>query len=461
MSRKQLKTQLCLAFMSAEVGEAQQGGGEGTMRPMAGGNAEDPESTEQLMEEICEPANVQKAVRRVQQNGGSAGVDGMTVQELPGYVFHHWPAVRDQLLRGTYVPQPVRRVRIPKRTGGTRVLGIPTVLDRVIQQAVLQCLQPRWDPTFSDHSFGFRPRRSAHQAVARAQSYVAEGYRWVVDMDLEKFFDRVNHDQLMGQVAKRVEDPRVRVLIRAFLNAGVLAQGLVSPTREGTPQGGPLSPLLSNLMLDTLDRELERRGHCFVRYADDCNVYVRSARAGQRVFQSLRRFVGTKLKLRIHEGKSAVARVPTRSFLGFRVVRGSQPKRGLGPEAVKQFRHHVRQLTRRTRGISMAQMVTQVSRYLLGWQSYFGYCETPTVLDRLNSWIRRRLRAVLWKQWRRGDRRFAELRRLGVRGPLAAATAGSAHGPWHLSRSQAVQVALPGTFFDTLGLPRLAVRKMS
>jgi RNA-directed DNA polymerase len=409
------------------------------------------------MEEVVERANLTAALHRVKGNKGSPGIDGMTVEQLPGYLVEHWPALRDQLLQGTYRPQPVKRVEMEKPGGqGMRKLGIPTVLDRFLQQAVLQVLQPDWDRTFSPHSYGFRPHRSAQQAVAQAQQYVAEGYGWVVDLDLEKFFDRVNHDKLLGQVAKRITDQRVLRLLRAFLTAGVLEQGLVSPTAEGTPQGGPLSPLLSNLVLDTLDRELERRGHRFVRYADDCNIYVRSARAGQRVMASLTRFITTTLKLTVNSAKSAVAPPGERTFLGFSFTRPPVPRRRLAPSTVIRLKVKVRGLTRRTRGVSLETMVQQLSIYLRGWRGYFGFCQTPSVLTHLDEWIRHRLRSVVWKQWRRGRTRFLELRRRGVGLALAANTAGSAHGPWRLSHSRALDLALPKAFFATLGLPELA-----
>src|SRR6267154_2963885 len=301
MSDKRQKNQLLLAFVEEDRSEAPKGLSEGTESFTAKRGTESPAIDEQLMEEVCERENCKQALARVKANKGSAGVDGMTVRQLPEFLKQHWPVIREQLLSGTYEPQPVRRVEIPKPDGGVRKLGIPTVLDRFIQQAVMQVLQRRWDRTFSDHSYGFRPGRSAQQAVAQAQQYIAEGHSWCVDLDLEKFFDRVNHDKLMGQIAKRVEDKRLLKLIRAFLNAGVMENGLASPSVEGTPQGGPLSPLLSNLVLDELDRELEHRGHRFVRYADDCNIYVRSERAGQRVMESISRFITQKLKLKVNE----------------------------------------------------------------------------------------------------------------------------------------------------------------
>ena len=387
---------------------------------------------------------------------GAAGFDGMNVDDLPAYLKEHWPTIRAQLLDGTYKPQPVRRVEIPKASGGMRLLGIPTVLDRLIQQAVMQVLQADWDPTFSETSFGFRPKHSAHQAVERAQAYIASGYAIVVDIDLEKFFDRVNHDVLMGFIAKRVADKRILKLIRGFLTAGAMEGGLVSPTEEGTPQGGPLSPLLSNLMLDVLDKELEKRGHRFVRYADDCNIYVRSQRAGERVMTGIERFLAKRLRLKVNKAKSAVAKPSVRKFLGFSFTYGSEPRRRIAPQALVRFKARVRELTRRTCGRSLKQIVKELSVYLTGWRGYFGFCQTPSVLRKLDEWLRRRLRAIAWKQWKRGSTRFAELRRCGVGRDLAAQTAGSPHGPWRLAVSPALHIAMPISFFRSLGLRSLA-----
>jgi len=337
-------------------------------------------------------------------------------------------------------------------------LTVPCVLDRFVQQAVLQVLQKRWDPTFSEHSHGFRPGRSAQQAVHEAQQYIAEGYRWVVDLDLEKFFDRVNHDRLLAAVAKRVADKRMLKLIRAFLEAGVMEDGLVSAVDEGTPQGGPLSPLLSNLVLDELDRELERRGHRFVRYADDCNIYVGSERAGQRVMESVTRFIMHRLKLKVNQAKSAVARPWQRKFLGFSFTSEREPRRRIAPKAIARFKERIREQTRRTRGISLQQMVKEIATYLRGWLGYFGDCQTPSVLHDLETWVRRRLRSVVWKQWKRGRTRFRELRKRGVSKDLAAQTAGSPHGPWRLANSPALAIALPNAYFAELGLLPLVVR---
>jgi len=336
---------------------------------------------------------------------------------------------------------------------------VPTVLDRFIQQAVMQVLQADWDPSFSEHSFGFRPGRSAHQAVARSQAFIASGHGIVVDLDLEKFFDRVNHDILMGLVAKRVTDKRILKLVRGFLTAGVLIDGLVGPTEEGTPQGGPLSPLLSNLMLDVLDKELEKRGHRFVRYADDCNIYVRSQRAGERVMTGIEQFLAKRLKLKVNKAKSAVARPSVRKFLGFSFTGGKTPRRRIAPQAIDRFKARVRELTRRTCGRSLSQIARELSRYLVGWRGYFGFCETPSVLLALDQWTRRRMRAIAWKQWKRGRTRFARLRRRGVGRDLAAQTAGSPHGPWRLSNSPALTQALPNTFFASLGLTTVAFKR--
>jgi RNA-directed DNA polymerase len=457
MGDKRQKNQLqrVLAFTEEGQSEAPRAPGEGTESRTAECETESPAGVEQLMEEVCGRENCLRALRRVKANKGSPGIDGMKVSELPGYLKQHWPAIREQLLSGTYHPQAVRRVEIAKPDGGVRKLGIPTVLDRFVQQAVMQVLQGRWDPTFSEHSHGFRPQRSAHQAVAKAQQYIAEGNRWVVDLDLEKFFDRVNHDKLMAAMARRESDKRMLKLIRAFLESGVMENGLVSPVEEGTPQGGPLSPLLSNLVLDELDRELERRQHRFVRYADDCNIYVASERAGKRVMQSVTSFLRRRLKLKVSEAKSAVARPQARKFLGFSFTSGKEPKRRIAPKALERCKRKIRELTRRTRGISEEQTTKELAAYLRGWKGYFGYCQTPSVLYGLEQWMRRRLRSMIWKQWKRGRVRFRNLRQRNIGIDLAAETAGSAHGPWRLANSPALSMALPVAYFDALGLPRL------
>ena len=458
MNDKRQNNQLVLAFWDESRSEAPRVSREGTESFAAKRGTESPAIGEQWMEEVCKRENCEQALERVKANKGSAGVDGMTVHELPDYLKQHWSAILEQLLSGTYKPQPVKRVEIPKPDGGVRKLGIPTVLDRMIQQAVMQVLQRNWDGTFSEHSYGFRPGRSAHQAVAAAQQYIAAGYRWVVDLDLEKFFDRVNHDKLMEKIAERVGDKRLLKLIRTFLTAGVMENGLVSPVDEGTPQGGPLSPLLSNIVLDEFDRELERRGLRFARYADDSNIYVRSKRAGERVMESLKRYLATKLKLKVNEQKSAVARPWARKFLGFSFTSAGIPKRRIAPKAVDRFKERVRELTGRTRGVSIQRMAEDLTRYLRGWIGYFGKCETPSVLAALEGWLRRRLRSVIWKQWKRGKTRFAELRKRGVKRDLAAKTAGSGHGSWRLADSPGLHIALPNAYFDSLKIPRLTVR---
>src|SRR5450631_3086621 len=453
--RQKNQLQMVLAFTDEGRSEAPKARREGTASLTANRACESPAIPEQMMEEVCGRENCQQALRRVKANKGSPGIDGMKVAELPGYLKQHWLAIREQLLSGAYQPQPVRRVEIAKLDGGVRKLGIPTVLDRLIQQAVMQVLQRRWDPTFSEHSHGFRPQRSAHKAVAKAQHYIAEGNRWVVDLDLEKFFDRVNHDKLMAAIARRVSDKRILKLIRAFLESGVMENGLVSPVEEGTPQGGPLSPLLSNLVLDELDRELERREHRFVRYADDCNIYVASERAGQRVMESVTRFITQKLKLKVNEAKSAVARPQERKFLGFSFTTGSEAKRIIAPKALDRFKQRIREITSRAKGLSMKTTMEELAPYMRGWRGYFGFCETPEVLLSLTRWVRLRLRTALWRQWKTPRRRRAALLALGVSARLARNTAASGHGPWRLARAQALARGLSNAHFKSLGLPSL------
>jgi RNA-directed DNA polymerase len=415
-----------------------------------------PTSPQSVMQEVLQPENLKAALRQVQSNKGAPGIDGMTVKQLAGHLQTHWAGIRQQLQEGTYQPQPVRRVEIPKPDGGVRKLGIPTVVDRFIQQAVQQVLTRRWDQTFSSNSYGFRPGKSAHQAVAAAQRHIAGGCPFVVDIDLEKFFDRVNHDKLMGRIAKRENDKALLKLIRAFLNAGVMENGLVSSTQEGTPQGGPLSPLLSNLVLDELDKELEKRGHQFVRYADDCNIYVKSERAGQRVMESISRYISLKLKLKVNASKSAVARPKTRKFLGFSFRGDWTAKRRIAPKALERFKERVRELTRRAKGQSLRQIIGLLSEYLRGWRGYFGFCQTPSVLGELDQWIRRRLRCLVLQHWKNGWRRVTELVKRGVNRELAISTIGSRHGPWRLSRSVALSIGLPNKLWDGLGVERVA-----
>lgn len=412
---------------------------------------ENPTADEQPMEQIVAPSNLRKALKRVQRNDGGPGVDDMSVDQLPGYLKENWPRLRKQLLAGKYRPAPVRMCELPKPGGGKRMLGIPTVLDRFIQQAVLQVLQPEWDPTFSEASFGFRPGRSAHQAIAHVQEHYREGCRWVVDLDLEKFFDRVNHDKLMALVEKRVTDWRARRLIRAYLQAGMRAGEIYIPRGEGTPQGGPLSPLLANLLLDQLDRELERRKLRFARYADDCNIYVRSRRAAFRVKRSITRFLEQRLKLKVNEAKSAVVKPRQCSFLGFSIGRNATVQ--ISDKTIKRLKQRVRKMTQRTRGRSTAQIIEELGGYLKGWQQYYGIARRRTTFYGLQAWICRRLRCYLFKQWGRAG--YRELRKRGVSRDLAWNTSKSAHGPWRLSRSPALNIALPTRYFASLGLPLL------
>jgi group II intron reverse transcriptase/maturase len=410
-----------------------------------------------LMEQGVARENAEVAFKRVWRNKGSPGIDGMTVDELRPYLHEHWPMIRQQLLAGTYQPRAVKRTLIEKRGGGTRQLGIPTVTDRFVQQLILQVLQPIFDPTFSEHSHGFRPGRSAHNALREAQRYIQDGKRWVVDVDLEKFFDRVNHDVLMGKLHNRIADQRMLRVIRRFLEAGIMADGVVMERYEGTPQGGPLSPLLANVLLDQVDKELERRGHTFVRYADDCNVYVGSKRAGERVMRTLRELY-RRLRLRINEEKSAVARVSERKFVSysFWVARGDVVKRRVAPKALEEFKQCIRAITRRKRGRSMQQICEELASYLLGWKAYFGLAETPGIFKDLDGWIHRRLRAVQLKQWRSGRATLRGLRARHV--PEHVAHRGAAHYGrwWRASNWDALKMALPGRYFDRLGVPRLA-----
>lgn len=420
------------------------------------GNGDERPGTDGLMEKACERRNLVAALKRVRRNAGSPGIDGMTVAALSEHLRVHWPRLREDLLAGRYQPQPVRRVTIPKPGGGERELGIPTVLDRFIQQALLQVLQPLFDPTFSDASYGFRPGRRAHDAVRRAQAYVQEGRSVVVDIDLEKFFDRVNHDMLMGRLAKRIADGRVLRLIRRYLNAGVLANGVVIERHAGTPQGGPLSPLLANLLLDDVDKELERRGHAFVRYADDLNVYVRSERAGERVMASLRKLFG-KLKLRVNESKSKVTRATQSKFLGFSfwVGKGRAIRRRVAPQAIKRLKERVRTLTRRNAGCSLAQMCKPLGMYLTGWKAYFRLAETPGAFADIDGWVRHRLRAVQLKHWKRGRVVYRELIARGMPPDTASRVAGNTRRWWRNS-AMALNQALPNTLFKRLGVPTLA-----
>jgi RNA-directed DNA polymerase len=408
------------------------------------------------MEEVVERGNMKAALKRVKANQGSPGVDGMTLEELPTYLNAHWETLRAKLLDGSYQPQPVRQQEIPKSGGGIRTLGIPTVVDRLIQQAILQVLQPKFDPTFSNHSHGFRPGRRAHDAVCEAQRYIQDGRYWVVDVDLEQFFDRVNHDVLMGKLSKRIADRRLLRLIRRYLGAGILACGISKERHEGTPQGGPLSPLLANVLLDEVDRELEKRGHAFVRYADDCNVYVRSKRAGERMMKALRRLYA-KLRLRLNETKSAVARPWDRTFLGFSfwLTKDGQVKRCVAPEALRTMKERVRKTTNRNGGRNLTSVIAELRAFLVGWKEYFRLNERTRTFRDLDGWIRRRLRMVQLKQWRRGPTVYRALRSRRVAENVAASAAAHAERWWWTAQHPGLRYALPNDMLERLGVPRL------
>lgn len=409
-----------------------------------------------LLGQVLARENLVRAWKRVKANRGSAGVDGLSIDDTADYLKAQWPQIRAELLAGRYRPQPVRRVQIPKSGGGMRELGIPTVTDRLIQQALLQVLQPRIDPTFSEYSYGFRPGRRAHDAVLQAQRYVQDGYRIVVDVDLEKFFDRVNHDVLMHRLSKRIKDKAVLRLIRRYLQAGVMDNGVAMERYEGTPQGGPLSPLLANVLLDEVDRELERRGHRFVRYADDCNVYVRSQKAGERVLRGMRKTYA-RLHLKVNEGKTAVTSAFARKFLGYHlwVAPGGEVKRAVCGQALIAFKQRIRQLTRRNAGRSLSQVVVELRCYMLGWKAYFHLAQTPKVLRLLDEWLRHRLRAIQLKHWRRGTTVYRSLRALGATSDQAAKIASGTRSWWRNS-AQGLNRIMPIAYFDRLGVPRLS-----
>ncbi|HZP93438.1 MAG TPA: group II intron reverse transcriptase/maturase, partial [Burkholderiales bacterium] len=421
----------------------------------AAGERDVPESIPNtaLLERVLTRENLQRALKQVRSNQGAPGIDGMTVDELPAYLRRHWPEIRAQLIAGSYRPQPVRRVEIPKPDGRKRLLGIPTVLDRFIQQAIAQVVSEQWEPHFHPRSYGFRPQRSAHQAVRQLQADIRSGSRWVVDLDLEAFFDRVNHDRLMSRLRRRVEDVALLRLINRYLKAGVRGGERTEVTTMGVPQGGPLSPVLANVVLDELDWELERRGHRFARYADDCNIVVKSERAGKRVMQSVRRFIEESLRLTVNARKSAVERPWNRKFLGFTVTRnGTRLK--VAEQAIDKLKDQVRELTRRTRGHRLRDIVAELRDALLGWKAYFGIAEVLSPLREIDKWIRRKLRCYHWKQWGRAG--YRELRRRGVSVRDAWHTSKSAHGPWRLSKTPALALALPARYFSSLGLPSLA-----
>ena len=421
------------------------------MHPLAGGRPVPEEA--QLMERVVERSNMQAALRRVKQNKGAPGVDAMSVDELGGFLRAHWPKIRERLCRGTYEPMPVKRVHIPKANGGKRPLGIPTVLDRLIQQALHQVIGPLFEPGFSEYSYGFRPGRSAHQAVLRARDYQRDGKRWVVDLDLAQFFDEVNHDILMARIGRRVKDWRVKSLIRRYLRSGVLLGGVVSVASKGTPQGGPLSPLLSNIVLDELDKELERRGHSFCRYADDCNVYVASRRSGQRVKATITRFVEQRLKLRVNREKSAVARPWQRKFLGYSFSWHRQSRIRVARQSIERFRGKLKALFRKGRGRNMARFIQEdLNPVLRGWIHYFRLTEFWGFAEELDQWVRRRLRCIIWRQWKRPWKRFKMLMTLGLPEERAARSAFNQRGPWFNAGASHMNQAFPKGHFDQFGL---------
>ena len=409
----------------------------------------------ELMEEVVAPDNVARAMKRVLANKGSPGIDRMTVDQLPEHWRRHEALLREQLLAGTYKATAVRRVTIPKSGGGERELGIPTVTDRLIQQAILQVLGPRYDAGFSSHSHGFRPGHSAHSAVLEAQSYIQEGYDWVVDVDLERFFDRVNHDVLMGRLAKRIGDKRMLKILRGFLNAGVMMNGVVHDQDEGTPQGGPLSPLLANVLLDEIDKLLEARGHRFVRYADDCNIYVQSQRAGERVMAVMQKEL-SKLRLRVNTSKSAVDRPWNRQFLGFTFTRGREPRRRVSQRSVEKAKDRIRELTNRNRGASIATVVEELTSYLRGWKQYFSLCQVPRARRYLDGWIRSRLRLLQLKQWKRGRTAYSRLVAMGAHERAATHTAQTIPRWWRAAHSPGILQAMPPRYFAQLGLPQVS-----
>lgn len=435
------------------------------MKPRQGGPRAEPSPARdernpsaELWEQVWDRQNLLTAMKRVERNAGAPGIDGMTVKDLRPYLKEHWLEIRAELESGTYRPSPVRRVEIPKPDGGVRLLGIPTVNDRLLQQALAQVLTPIFERKFSPSSYGFRPGRSAHDAIKRAQEYTQEGYEWVVDIDLEKFFDRVNHDMLMARVAREVKDKRVLKLIRAYLNSGVMINGVVMETEEGTPQGGPLSPLLSNIMLDDLDKELEQRGHKFVRYADDCNIYVKTKRAGERVMESVREFLEKKLKLKVNSKKSKVDRATRVKFLGFSFYkRNGEMLIRVANRSLERFRDKLRRLTKRTRSGKLEDLIAAINTYTVGWIGYYRQANTPSVYEELDRWIRRRLRQLIWKRWKRGTTRYRELVRLGVPKGWAQEGAGGT-SPWRMAASPVINQALSNRYFAGLGLVSIKTR---
>ncbi|WP_143415535.1 group II intron reverse transcriptase/maturase [Geobacillus sp. E263] len=411
-----------------------------------------------LLNQILSRENILQALKRVEQNKGSHGVDMMPVQNLRQHIVENWLSIKEAILKGTYEPMPVRRVEIPKPNGGVRLLGIPTVTDRLIQQAIAQVLSKVYDPTFSENSYGFRPNRSAHDAVRKAKEYIRDGYRWVVDMDLEKFFDKVNHDRLMGTLAKRIQDKPLLKLIRKYLQSGVMIDGVVSSTLEGTPQGGPLSPLLSNIVLDELDKELERRGHKFVRYADDCNIYVKSKRAGLRTMASIQRFIEGTLRLKVNEKKSAVDRPWKRKFLGFSFTYHKEPKVRIAKESLKRMKNKVREITSRKMPYPMEYRIQKLNQYLMGWCGYFALADTKSIFPELDKWIRRRLRMCLWKNWKKPKTKIRNLIQLGVPQWQVYEWGNTRKSYWRISKSPILHRTLGNSYWRNQGLKSLEAR---
>lgn len=411
-----------------------------------------------LMSQILSRENMLQALKRVEKNKGSHGVDMMPVQNLRQHIVENWLTIKEQILMGTYKPQPVRRVEIPKPDGGVRLLGIPTVTDRLIQQAVAQVLSRIYDPTFSNHSYGFRPNRSAHDAIREAKGFIREGYRWVVDMDLEKFFDKVNHDRLMGTLAKRIHDKPLLKLIRKYLQSGVMINGVVMDTNQGTPQGGPLSPLLSNIVLDEFDKELEKRGHKFVRYADDCNIYVRTQRAGRRVMKSIRTFIEKKLRLKVNEKKSTVDRPWNCKFLGFSFTNNKEPKIRIAKQSIKRMKGKIREITSRSKPFPMELRIQKLNRYLIGWCGYFALADTKSIFEQLDGWIKRRLRMCLWKNWKKPSTKVRNLVQLGVPKWKAHEWGNTRKSYWRISKSPILHRTLGNSYWSHLGLKSLKAR---
>jgi len=454
---EQKTQQLALNF--SEEGEARTGEVRGTQSATARSGSRT--LAQGLMEAVVEARNMRLALKRVRANKGSAGVDGITIDDLPLYIAENWQRIRASLLEGSYLPQPVRRVEIPKADGGIRQLGIPTVMDRVIQQAIHQILEPLYDPDFSESSYGFRPGRSAHQALKSAREHVASGKGWVVDLDLEKFFDRVNHDVLMSRLARRIGDKRLLKQIRRYLEAGVMTEGVVMSRFEGTPQGGPLSPLLANILLDDFDKELERRGHAFCRYADDCYIYVASRRAAERVMASLVHFLETKLRLRVNRAKSAVARPSERKFLGMRIVGAAKAHISLAPKSLLRFKTTIRRITKRNRGVSISQVIGELNQAAMGWVNYFALARVKSLCRDIDSWIRRRLRCFIWKQWKTYSNRLSHLQKAGLGPWLAYGMVSGKHGPWAVAGSPALTRALPNAYLEKQGYKSLLERYLA